>query len=259
MDEFRYSVAMKSVIGTREEQQDCSFFKENDEHIVAVVCDGMGAPEGGKIASTLVVEKVKDLYEQKDLREPFPLFFTTAVDILDELVFRLNDKKEKKIYGGTTIVAVAIEKDSLYWLAVGDSRLYILRNDEMVQITRDHNYFFKIDQQYQEGEIDENQYLSVADKGQALISFIGMGGIQLIDINHKPFKLYPKDTILLTTDGLYKALSDDEISQCLQTENTKEAMEALFSKAKERAYKAQDNTTCIVIKYEEVKDETDKM
>ena len=248
---MNYTAAMKSIVGTREEQQDCACYQVDGARVFAVVCDGMGGLESGKTASLATITKLRELYEQKDPVEPFSAFFLSSVDILDELVHHLKDKNGQRLGAGTTLVAAAIEADRLFWLSVGDSRLYILRGTEFVQATRDHNYFLRLDQMKQENEIGEREYRSEATRGEALISFIGMGGIEVMDINHTPFSLQPNDTILLTTDGLYKALNDEEIARCLALPDTEQAAGALIDTVNQKARTAQDNTTCIIIKCNE--------
>jgi len=245
-----YKTAMKSVIGTRNEQQDQAFEMANDSGVVAVVCDGMGGLENGRVASVATVEKFKELFGKKDPKEPFPEFFLNTIDVLDEFVYHLNNRGGERVRAGTTIVAAAIEKNDLYWLSVGDSRLYILRGEEFVQVTRDHNYFFHLNRMISDREINEIEYIREAVRGEALISFVGMGGIEVMDINNEPFKLQPGDTILLTSDGLYKALSDEEIKHCLRRTDVDDASDALVGMASKIAYRSQDNTTCVIIRYE---------
>jgi len=251
MNYSKYEIKMKSIIGTRDEQQDCAFYKNDNDKVVAMVCDGMGGHDGGTLASRTTIEKLKDLYENKDSAETLPEFFLKSVDILDEIVYNMKNQDGERLDAGTTLVAAAIEKDNLFWLSVGDSRLYILRSSEFVQVTRDHNYFLKLGQMIKESEINEMQYKTESSKGEALISFIGVGGIEIMDINNTPFKLLHGDIILLSSDGLYKALRDEEIAQILQISDIEESMETLIAKSTEKAQGIQDNTTCIIIRYSE--------
>lgn len=246
-----YHVTTRSVIGTREEQQDSVFQKVENQNMMAIVCDGMGGLESGKIASMAATEKFKELYERKNPSEGFPSFLLKAVDILDEFVFQLKNKNGERLGAGTTFTAVVIEKNKLFWLSVGDSRLYILRDNELVRVTRDHNYFLRLDQMMREKEISESEYQTEAVKGETLISFIGMGGVEVMDLSNAPFQLLPKDTLLLMTDGLYKALSDEEIKECLNMTDIEKAATALINRANEKAQKFQDNTTYAIIRYKE--------
>jgi len=76
-----------------------------------------------------------------------------------------------------------------------------------------------------------------------------MGGVQIMDINEKPFHLINGDTILLTSDGLYKSLTDTEILNLLNNDNIETALNNLINKSVECSTTFQDNTTCIVIRY----------
>jgi len=260
MNKSRYTVAMKSIVGTRDKQEDCAFHNVGNQEMIGVVCDGMGGHKNGKLASEMTIKKFKDLYEKKDQNETFPSFYLKTIDILDELVYHLKNEHGQRLDAGTTFTAAAIKDDELSWLSVGDSRLYILRDDELVQVTRDHNYFLRLNQMRRDNKISEKQYKDEATNGEALISFIGMGGIEIMDINHAPFKLLSNDLVLLTTDGLYKALSDKEIRQCLRTEGINDALNTLIDQVETKAYKFQDNTTCILIRYNgEADHETHKM
>ena len=231
-----YLIAEKTIIGTREEQQDCAFSTRGESHAFAVVCDGMGGLGFGSAASVVAVNKLKELYAAKPSEESWPAFFLRAVDILDEAVASLRNEKGEKCNAGTTLVATAIEGDALTWLSVGDSRLYILRGNEIVCATRDHNYFLV-------AQTAEKR------KGEALISFIGMGGVEIMDINEAPFRLLPSDILLLTTDGLTKALSDKEIMRILRSGPLEQALAQLIDTATKQSNRTQDNTTCIAIQY----------
>jgi protein phosphatase len=245
---IRYEAALRSVVGTRDEQQDCAYVRSDSGGVFAVVCDGMGGMGDGGIASVTAVEKLKDLYFSKRTKEAYHAFFLKAVDILDERVFMLKDSEGGRRLAGTTIVAIAIENEELFWMSVGDSRLYILRKNEIARVTRDHNYLLRLDQMMREKSITKTQYDDEAPKGEALISYIGIGGVQVMDINEVPFPLLAGDAILLASDGLYRFLGDEEILPLLQAGGAADAADALIRGATEKAVRFQDNTTCVVVK-----------
>ena len=150
---------------------------------------------------------------------------------------------------GTTLASVAISGNRLYWLSVGDSRIYIFRRNEMVQVTNDHNYFYRLNQQLADGLISRSKYHEEAGNGEALISFIGMGGILLMDLNEAGFSLQAGDTVLLCTDGLYRSVPDDEMLKIVVSSSTaEEAIRCLKKTIADKAYPWQDNYTCILIK-----------
>ena len=242
-----YEIAQKSILGKRREQQDSFFIHTEKEKVFSAVCDGMGGCSNGQAASMVVSETMKRLYLSKATDESYTDFFIKSIDILDEKVLSLRDSDSRNISSGTTILTVAIEGNSLYWLSVGDSRLYIIRNENIARVTRDHNYFLSLNKLVENGTIDTDKYKDEASKGEQLISYIGMGGVLIFDVNDAPFKLMPQDAILLCTDGLYRAVSDDEILHIVNGHNSKETVCALIDESNKIYF---DNTTCILIKYQ---------
>lgn len=245
-----FEVSLQSVIGTREEQQDSAAVRLNRNSGIVVVCDGMGGHRGGKTASGIAAEKMADYFGDRVQSSDTPSDFLNVLDLLDAEIMHLKNPDGTAMKAGTTLVAVFIEKRCVYWGAVGDSRIYISRGNELVQVTKDHNYKFRLDNQLAGNEISLKQYEEKLVDGEALVSFLGVGGLELVDINSEPFTLYPADKILLTTDGLYKALSEETISKILSNfSNVKEATEALIKKA-QRITKggSLDNTTVALIR-----------
>ena len=247
MQRFKtYSFAFRSDIGTREEQQDYYACAHNGESFLAVVCDGMGGLDGGALASKIAADKITELFTQKDSYESFNDFFYNNIDILDECVFNLiNSQTGESLECGTTIVAVGIENDTLFWLLVGDSRLYIIRNREIEQTNKDHNYSLILDTM----DLSDFTYEQIENerkKANALISYVGIGGIEIFSINNG-FKILDDDAFLLTTDGLFKVLTDEEIKMIiLSSDNVDEAADSLMNAV--ACVEPRDNVTFILIK-----------
>lgn len=78
--------------------------------------------------------------------------------------------KEAGKGSGTTLVAVIAENNRLYWASVGDSRIYILRGRDMIQVTRDHNYMLRLQQMVDNGQMTLQEAQAKKQK-EALISF----------------------------------------------------------------------------------------
>lgn len=149
------------------------------------------------------------------------------------------------------MVAVAIDGDRLYWLSVGDSRIYIIRNEQIMVVNEEHNYETKLNKLLMAGQIDMEIYSTEMKRGAALTSFIGIGNISLMDINNDPYILEDGDIILLASDGLYRKVSEDIILDVLDNSGAdlKLAATRLTSKATELTVKSQDNTTVALILY----------
>lgn len=247
-----YELAAQSVIGNREEQQDRFGYDIKGDEGITAVCDGMGGHEGGKIASTKSVEMLLDMYNKNyPCLDYHCLLMNCAYDI-DEQIAMLKNSDGEKMMAGSTLSAVIIKDKKMTWLSVGDSRIYLFRNDEIKQLTRDHNYKLDLDERLKTGKIDREYYDSQISKGASLVSFMGAGRLPFIDCNEQAFELKQDDRIIITSDGLYKTLSDDSIKTLVSNfTNIRQAASAIESKAcrTSRNTKAmRDNTTFVIIK-----------
>lgn len=243
-------LAVISVIGNREEQQDSAGYQLKKNEGVVVVCDGMGGHEGGQIAGMLAAEALLSAYsEEYPIEDPHTWLVDMAIDT-DKRIAGLKNAQGEKMKAGSTIVSVFIRDKSLYWLSVGDSRIYLFREGELVRATADHNYKQLLDMQLDSGQIDKEAYDERIGQGEALVSFLGLNGLPYIESNDKPFKLQSGDKILLTTDGLYRLLSDNGINNIITNfENINDALAAMDSKAQRNAAdQLRDNMTVALIK-----------
>lgn len=247
-----YDIASSSGVGGRDSQQDAAYIAAADNDAFAVVCDGMGGIAGGELASTTAVDAFVEFYQYyaEKKGEAFDCsWLQSAAEAIDDIVYSLKDAAGRRIGAGTTLISVVIHKNQLHWLSVGDSRIYIARGNEMVQVTNDHNYFMRLDQQRADGLLSAQKYHEEARKGDALISFIGMGGLLLIDINEEPFELQSGDAVLLCTDGVYRTLSEMEmqyiITHSVFTKDVADCFEKIIAR---RMSPSQDNYTYVIIK-----------
>lgn len=244
IEPIRYIAA--SSIGGRTNQQDSLYVGEKNKDILAVVCDGMGGMNGGERASELAVQKVTEAFFGQEIQN-IPEFFKTAAYQADDAVYLLSE--DGKLLGaGTTIVSVLIRNGGLYWLSVGDSKIYIYRRGKMICPVREHNYRMLLDQMFAEGKIDSAAYSKELPKAEALVSYLGIGGLKYIEVNPSPFLLEPGDQILLCSDGLYKSLEEAAILAVLDHRMALEVkVKMLLDQALANGGTKQDNTSIILI------------
>lgn len=228
-------VAVIANLGDRDEQQDCSGYELEDDYSLVVVCDGMGGMEGGRHASHLAVGEMLTRFRMEE-KEDISALFRTILQGIDSKVAALHRTDGTLMNAGTTMVAAAVYRKGLYWVSVGDSRIYIKRGRELIQVTKDHNYEAMLQQSLSTGAITPAIYEERKARGAALTSYLGMNGVQLMDINSMPMQVIGGDRILLTSDGLYKLLSLDEISNILDSfPNIQDALRALENNAHRNA------------------------
>lgn len=240
-----YAIEVRSDVGNRTEQQDQAYIHISKENIFAVVCDGMGGILGGGLASKTAISSIQHSYRDylAGEAEDCPSFLYQAMRTADRAV------KVDRNAGGTTMVAIMISHNQLYWASVGDSRLYIMRSKELLQVTRDHNYCLQLDEMLKRKQIQPGWYGRKADRGEALISYIGKGEIGLYDLTQAGFILHRRDALLLTTDGLFKSLSHDELSNIISSNmSTPEKSDFLLRCAQSKSEEnMRDNTTFVMI------------
>lgn len=250
-------IGLASDIGRREYQQDAAKTGNDYEFVlsnraIAVLCDGMGGLNGGerasKLCADLVYEGFHDLPEDADIHG----YLLKAVDQADQAVSDLRDETGTPLHAGTTLIAVAIRGNEMYWASVGDSRIYILRGKDMEQATQDHNYLMILQQRVMRGELSYEE-ASSDPKREALVSYIGMGGVRYVDCNPEPLHLQDGDVVLICSDGLYRTLTKGEMQQIILNSEVsmEQTAEELVRRALEKKLQYQDNLTVILLRYKE--------
>lgn len=242
-----------SILGTRDCQEDCTDYIINDRGGIAVLCDGMGGLAGGEIASGFTVKNVLEMYMNAGEIKDYPEFFYKCAVDTDRGVYLMRDKNGNRLRAGTTIVTVAIDGNELYWLSVGDSRIYLIRDDDVFIANEEHNYGARLNRMLKSGQITPENYQSEMKRGAALTSYIGIGNIYMMDINDSPFLLRDKDVIVLSSDGMFRRIDNVLLLKIIKSNGNdlQKAAKELTSTALSLSKGSQDNTTVAVIEYHE--------
>lgn len=245
--------------GRRKYQQDAVFVSPSKKfaanrktRVLGIVCDGMGGMADGGKASRTAIEMMKTGFGkvQNMKKLDIPAFFRQAIVTMDREI--ASFPKENGRGSGTTMVAVITEENKMYWASVGDSRIYIIRHGEMQQITRDHNYDMRLREMVQKGQISQEEADSQRQK-EALISFLGIGNVSLMDISVQPIELQFGDIIMLCSDGITKTLPDKQIQGIILDDKKPIEQKAaqLVDAAVHGNTHSQDNTSVAILQYRE--------
>jgi protein phosphatase len=205
------------------------------------VADGMGGYEAGNVASNMIVTSLDDVTEKASLNE----FIDTVEDSLMDVNHRILEYADIMLDGrtlGSTVVTLAIKGHVGICLWAGDSRLYRLRNNKLIQLSRDHS---QVEELVQQGFLTPEDAESHPDSN-VITRAIGASPEVCIDIN--VFSVQLGDTFLLCSDGLYNMLSRDEMHQTLSSLPLEEAVETLIQKTLDNG--ASDNVSVILVKGE---------
>lgn len=248
-----------TATGNRKYQQDAVYVSGSRKiagnrktRVFAAVCDGMGGMADGGRASSTAIHMFREGFEkiEKEPNIQIPTFFRQGIRSVDAVISQFP--KEDGKGSGTTLVAVIAENNRLYWASVGDSRIYILRGRDMIQVTRDHNYMLRLQQMVDNGQMTLQEAQAKKQK-EALISFLGIGNVTLMDINEQPFEMQFGDIVLLCSDGITKTLPDDQIRDIIKNDavSMKEKAKILVEAAVRGNTHSQDNTSVAILQYVE--------
>ncbi len=237
-------ISMNSMqsVGDRDEQQDyCTYHElydyiECDTGCIAAVADGMGGYENGGAVAQIAAETFVDRYSTIP-RDNVNMALIDSLNAANSAVQGMG--------GGSTLVCAAVKNWRLYWISVGDSRIYLYRNGLLRQLNIEHNYKQKLVKMVETGEIDVMS-AQRHRKRNALTSYVGMEEITEYDYNDCEFPLLCGDKILLCTDGLYRAMKDSEIADAFAFDATA-CVETAVMRASGNRIRKQDNMTALVV------------
>lgn len=232
----------------RRENQDAYAVQVSEDtgYTICVVCDGMGGPGGGRLASTLAVETFVDAC-QGNLRRGMDAqeirhVAEFAVSSANRAIYQRSQAEPGLRGMGTTLVAAVAWEDQVLVSNVGDSRAYLIRPEEGIsRVTRDHSL---VERLVELGNITEEQARCHPDRN-LITRALGPEEGALSD--SYLLRMEPGDYLLLCTDGLIETATDKEMEEeILRGGDLNGCLDRLLDLAKRRG--AADNVTAVLLK-----------
>jgi len=255
-DGIAVNIGSSSVIGKRADQQDAikcddyySYLKNGQA--IAVLCDGMGGLSGGALASGECTSLFYNVFHGGNKVTSIPNFLYSIARAADKHVAGLKNDKGINLKAGTTLVCAVIDGSDLYFMSVGDSKLYFIRDNVIQCLTVEHNYHMLLQKKVDSGKLSQAEADNDPHR-EALVSYIGVDGFEYFDLTNNPIRLKSGDKIVICSDGLYRTLTEQQIMDVvLNCDDTQRAAEELTGLALCANKPHQDNTSVIVISYDE--------
>jgi protein phosphatase len=242
-------VSVQSDIGCLRQNNEDSFGywePEDDQQFLrkgrlAVVADGMGGYEGGQEASRLAVETLMEVYRDFGGDDP-QAALVEALQAAHEQIREYSFAHPELRGMGTTCTAAAIVQDSLYYVHVGDTRLYLIRDGQITRVTRDHSYVGRL---VESGMITPEEAENHPQRN-ILTAALGTNPDLIMDSPGQPEPLRPEDVLLICSDGLWGQVRDSEILDAVENKSAEQTGRKLIELARERG--GPDNITVEVLR-----------
>ena len=207
-----------------------------------VVADGMGGHKAGDFASSYAVEVLLSTIREDENSNPVKII-RAAIETSNTQLLREASDNEAMSGMGTTMVLVTIVGHYAYVANVGDSRLYLIDENKISQITKDHSL---VEEMVRMGEISRDDARNHPDKN---IITRALGAGRDVDVDFFDVRLTPGDILLLCSDGLSNMVPDEDIRQVILTsEMLEEAGRRLVSMANDNG--GRDNIAVVLVEPE---------
>ena len=204
-----------------------------------IVADGMGGHKAGDYASAHAVSWFVDYAKECSYENPITIMKTGIAKVNDMLLQMSNEHSELKGMGTTFVAAVMID-DKMYVANIGDSRLYVIGQEDTRQITLDHSL---VEELIRTGQLDRRKVRFHPEKN-IITRALGTGKEAVPDFFE--VELQPGEKVLLCSDGLTNMVEDDEIGTIVMGQRF---VDKICERLIERAnyYGGKDNIGVVVV------------
>lgn len=225
----------------RDNNEDSFIVVDKGRFRLYAVADGMGGHKAGEIASNIVVDVLKEYFNCESDDFKVPKFINESICSANHRIKEKSDNNDNCYGMGTTATIAVIDTlDNIAYIGnVGDSRTYLIRNDEIKQVTEDHTYVHEL---LRKGKITMDEAKN-HPKRNVITRAIGSEDSVHIDIFE--VELLEDDILLLCSDGLTVHVSDEKILETIKTYGCSESVKRLIDLSNGNG--GVDNITVIII------------
>lgn len=241
---MRFSVYQESHIGGRKVNQDRMGYSFTRDALLLLLTDGMGGHLHGEIAANIALQTIGSLFQknaQPYIKKPERFLEDSFVAAHME-IHRYREAHKLPETPRTTVVACLIQHNSAFWAHCGDSRLYWMRQGQILARTRDHS---RIETLIAQGRADPSERSTHPDRNK-LFNCLGANTMPMVELSRR-VSLQVGDVMLLCSDGLWSMLPDHVLAQSLQNNTIVRAVPELISSAVSIGGKTSDNVTALAM------------
>ncbi|MCX6159186.1 MAG: Stp1/IreP family PP2C-type Ser/Thr phosphatase [Ignavibacteriae bacterium] len=243
-NDFSIDIGNGTDVGkVRQKNEDYLESFESPFGYVFVVCDGMGGHTAGEVASRLAVATIKEniLNNPQGVTNTKQIIIDSVNLANHRIIEKWTDEPELKGMG-TTAVVLIVKTNIAYYAHVGDSRMYMIRNSKIYQMTRDHSFV----QTLVDGGLISYEEAEHHPRKNEIMQALGITSEIKVDVNNIGLNLYKNDTFIMCSDGLSGLITDEDIQRIVNTNDPQEASLKLLATANNNG--GFDNITVQVVK-----------
>ncbi len=218
----------------------CGSLVESETRAIVAVADGVSGQAGGEVASQMAIEVLLRVCREETAKVGAAQRLYRAVQQANIEVYDRAIAVPELRGMATTLTAVAIDGGEATVVHVGDSRLYLVRDRTITQLTRDHTVAAE---RARYGLLSKDKVSTHADR---CVLTRSVGRELIVSRDRAMHRLEDGDVLLLCSDGLYTVLADVEIEQAVRGRDAAGACRALVDAANERG--TPDNLTAAVVR-----------
>lgn len=238
--------ALSDIGNVRQNNEDFWASLQNDQFFV--LADGMGGHQAGEVAAAEAVSLMCGLFKEKNSGPKKSLqqakeMVKEIIQEVNRLIYFMSCHHEDLTGMGTTLCCIYLHPEGLVCGHVGDSRIYLLRQQKLKQLTQDHSLLREL---IDLGKLDEKEALGFQHKN---IITKAIGTEPFVEPSVKTDVLLPDDTLLMCTDGLTDMLSHEDIQRIMRYSPDQDTAQNLIEAAKQKG--GYDNVTAVVVKIQE--------
>lgn len=223
-------------IGGRENNEDCVFAGKIGEGFLFAVADGLGGHDCGEIASDMAITAVKDYLEFP----PNDIYISDAINDANNRIIKYQAKTSRQMR--TTLCVAYICGDSVILAHVGDSRIYLLRDNKIIFQSHDHSV---PQTAVDAGEISPSDIRKHPDRNK-LTRALGISSDLKIDISK--FKTDEFDCMLICSDGFWEHILEEDIEKLsADADDVKDWLESMTGHIAEKRPVDCDNCSAIAV------------
>ncbi len=239
---MKFSVFQISRRGGREKNEDRMGYCYTREAGLFVLADGMGGHPQGELAAQIAIQTVSAMFQRqaRPALKSVPDFLTASLLAAHHQILRHGSRHGMADTPRTTLVAAVVQDGRAQWIHCGDSRLYLVRDGEVLMRTRDHSY-----QELRNAAIAGLERIN----RNVLFTCLGSPTKPLFDVS-SPLLLEHGDRILLCSDGLWGTLDDATIARQMARQAVAQAVPDLVEDALRKAGNSSDNVTVVAMEWE---------